>query len=129
MSFDVLEGIASEWVSLLPDDISKSGPASLLRMARSLLAHSWFDYEFMAVAYLLGLQAMEAAFRVLYPRDDKVPFRKLVRHARQQGILPAEVADLANTGVEPRNSFSHPETSKLSRSGWQHPYSRTAIVW
>ena len=66
MSFEVLAELSSEWADLLPSTVGRDGPAALLRMSRSLFAHSWFDYEFMVVACLLGFQAMEAAFRVLY---------------------------------------------------------------
>jgi hypothetical protein len=79
-------------------------------MSRSLFAHSWFDYEFMVVACLLGFQAMEAAFRVLYPDAPRVPFRALIERAAREGILPSNIADLANTGAELRNLFSHPAT-------------------
>jgi hypothetical protein len=82
----------------------------LLRTARSLFVHSWFDYEFMVVACLVGFQAMEAAFRVLYPDAERAPFRKLVCRAHQEGILPANIADLAESGAELRNLFSHPAT-------------------
>jgi hypothetical protein len=69
MSFDVLDGLATEWAELLPDAVGQDGPGALLRMARSLFAHAWFDYEFMVVACLIGFQAMEAAFRMLYPKQ------------------------------------------------------------
>lgn len=51
---------------------------------------------------------MEAAFRVLYPNEERVPFRALIRRTRDQGILPDNIADLADTAAELRNSFSHP---------------------
>jgi hypothetical protein len=86
------------------------GPGHLLRMARSQFAHSWFDYEFMVTACLTGFQALEAAFRVLYPEAEKMPFRRLIRRAHAEGILPGNIADLADAGAELRNSFSHPLT-------------------
>ena len=103
MTFEILAELAAEWDQLLSSDLGEAGPAASLRMARSLFAHSWFDYEFMVVACLIGFQAMEAAFRVLYPEADRVPFRRLVRRAHQEGILPANIADLAETAVELRN--------------------------
>src|SRR5207245_2538329 len=91
MSFEVLSELASEWAALVPDPVAGDGPGSLLRMSRSLFAHSWFDYEFMVVACLVGFQAMEAAFRALYPDADKAPFRRLVRRAHSEGILPSNI--------------------------------------
>lgn len=108
MSYDVLARAAAEWANLLPVSMLIDGPADLLRTARSMFVNSWFDYDFMTSACLTGFQAMEAAFRVLYPGADKVPFRALIRRARDQGVLPENIADLADTGAELRNTFSHP---------------------
>jgi hypothetical protein len=66
-----LRGLASEWADLLPDDMIIDGPAELLRLARSQFTLSWFDYELMVTASLTGFQALEAAFRVLYPERSK----------------------------------------------------------
>jgi hypothetical protein len=111
MSFEILGELADEWADIVPPMFGPDhGPIALLRMSRSLFVHSWFDYEFMAVACLVAFQAMEAAFRVLYPDAEKVPFRKLVARARDAKILPANIADIAITGVELRNLFSHPLT-------------------
>ncbi len=121
MSFDILQGLASEWADLLPDTVGNDGPAALLRMARSLFAHSWFDYEVMVVACLIGLQAMEAAFRVLYPDAERKPFKALIRRARTEGILPDNIAELAETGAELRNLFSHPATQSAFTVGMAAP--------
>jgi hypothetical protein len=112
MSFEILAELSSEWADLLPETMLVDGPGRLLRMARSQFALSWFDYELMVAASLTGFQALEAAFRVLYPYpdDEKKPFRQLVSRARTDGILPDNIAELALTGVELRNSFSHPLT-------------------
>ncbi len=64
----------------------------------------------MVTACLTGLQALEAAFRVLYPDTERTPLRKLIRRAQTEGILPASIAELADAGAELRNSFSHPRT-------------------
>ena len=112
VSFQVLRELADEWAQLIPPQFDEDhGPIALLRMARSLFAHAWFDYEFMVVACLIGLQAMEAAFHVLYPdANEKVPFRALVRRAREDGTLTPSLADIAEAGVDLRNVFSHPAT-------------------
>ena len=110
VSFEVLAGISSGWAGLLPGAMIVDGPRRLLRMARSQFAYSWFDCEFMTAACLTGFQALEAAFRALYPDAGQVPFRKLIRRAEAEGVLPASIAALADTGAELRNSFSHPLT-------------------
>jgi hypothetical protein len=121
MSFEILAGHASEWADLLSDVMIVDGPAALLRMARSQFAHSWFDYEFMVTACLTGFQALEAAFRVLYPEAERTPFRALIRKARQEGVLPDSIADLADAGAELRNSFSHPLTQTVLTLGMAVP--------
>jgi len=121
MSFEILAGLASEWTDLLPSAMIVDGPAALLRMARSLFTHSWFDYEFMVIACLTGFQAMEAAFRVLYPDADRTPFRALIHRARHESILPDNIADLADAGAELRNSFSHPLTQAALTLGMAVP--------
>lgn len=108
MSFEILAGLSAEWADLLPETMIVDGPGHLLRMARSQFAHSWFDYEFMVTACLTGFQALEAAFRVLYPEAERTPFRKLIRRAQTEGVLPASIAELADAGAKLRNSFSHP---------------------
>ncbi len=111
MSFASLADAASELEELLPEGLPGSGALALLRTARSLFVHSWFDYEFMWVACGVGFQAVEAAFRNLYPDAYKVPFRALVARARKDGTLPANIADLADAGVDLRNLHSHPATA------------------
>jgi len=120
MTFEILAGLASEWADLLPATMIIDGPAELLRMARSQFALSWFDYELMVTASLTGFQALEAAFRVLYPEDER-PFRALIRKARQEGVLPDNIADLADAGAELRNSFSHPLTQTALTLGLAAP--------
>jgi hypothetical protein len=109
MSYEILAGLARGWARLLPESILIDGPADLLRQARSLFVQAWFDYEFMVNACLTGFQAMEAAFRVLYPdAPERVPLRTLIRRARNEGILPQAITDLADSGAELRNALSHP---------------------
>ena len=110
ITFDDLANLASEWPELITNVDLVSGPGALLRTARSLFTHSWFDYEFMSVACLVGFQAMEAAFRELYPDAGRRPFRHLVRRALDEGILSPTIADLAETAVELRNLSAHPRT-------------------
>ncbi len=118
MSFARLADLAAEWEGIIPPQPAEiDGPAQLLRMARSLFAHSWFDYDFMTVACLLGFQAMEAAFRALYPEPEGRPLLKLVNQAERDAILPHNIAELARSGVELRNLYSHPRTQSVLSVG------------
>jgi hypothetical protein len=111
MSFARLSDLAAEWEEIVPPQPPElDGPTHLLRMARSLFAHSWFDYEFMTVACLLGLQAVEAAFRALYPEPEGGPLLRLVNQAEREDVLPRNIAELARTGCELRNLYAHPRT-------------------
>lgn len=118
MSFEILEGLTDEWAAWLPDELAPCGALDLLRTSRRLFAHAWFDYDFMAVACLVGLQAFEAALRARYPEAGTgVPLRRLVDRAEVDGGLPAEVIDHATAGVELRNMFSHPMQSNAFTVG------------
>jgi hypothetical protein len=111
VTFEALAEIASSWDSLVSVPPSEfDGPTRLLKMARSLFVHSWFDYEFMVVACLLALQAVEASLRIMYPGPAGRPFKKLVSQAERENVLPSNIADLARTGAELRNLYSHPAT-------------------
>jgi len=122
MSFARLAELAEEWDGIVPPQpAGLDGPTHLLRMARSLFAHSWFDYEFMTVACLLGFQAMEAAFRAMYPEPDGRPLWKLVNQAERDAILLPNIAEVARTGVELRNLYSHPRTQSVLTVGMAAP--------
>lgn len=66
---------------------------------------------------------MEAAFRVLYPDSSRKPFRALIRRARNEGVLPTNIAELAEAGAELRNLSSHPRNS-----GSIHPWDGRAYA-
>ena len=79
MSFEVLEGLAAEWVELAADVDPKSGPGALLRMSRSLFTHAWFDYEFMTVEGSPWIDEIASANDVLEIRRD-LSWRSRLRH-------------------------------------------------
>jgi len=111
MTFEALAEIASRWDSLVDVPLPEfDGPTRLLKMARSLFVHSWFDYEFMVVACLVALQAVEASLRIKYPTPARRPFGKLVNQAERDNVLPSTIADLARAGADLRNLYSHPAT-------------------
>jgi hypothetical protein len=110
ITFADLEDLASGWSQCLPASmVPGAGALALLRTARSLFIHSWFDYEFMVVASLVSFQAVEAAFRELYGDRPGTKFRTLVDRAERDGILPHDIAELVASGAQLRNLLSHPE--------------------
>lgn len=84
------------------------GPFQLLRTARSLFMHSWYDFDFLMVAALVANQAVEAAFRVLYTEPPQARFQALIERAKSEGHLSGEQALLADDFREMRNLLSHP---------------------
>jgi hypothetical protein len=122
MSFEILEGLSAEWRQLLTEPVPE-GIARLLTTARSLFAHSWFNYEFMAIAATVALQAVEATFRqVVFPEvSEGRPFRGLVTQGAKEGWLAADLADRLFAGVSLRNSLSHPETQAAFTLGMAAP--------
>jgi hypothetical protein len=58
---------------------------------------------------------------VLYPEAQRTPFRALIRKARQDSVMPGNIADLADAGAELRNSFSHPLTQATLTLGMAVP--------
>jgi hypothetical protein len=122
MSFEILEGLSTEWGQLLTEPVPE-GIARLLTTTRSLFAHSWFNYEFMAIAATVALQAVEATFRqVVFPEAaEGRPFRGLVAQGAKEGWLAADLADRLFAGVSLRNSLSHPATQAAFTLGMAAP--------
>jgi hypothetical protein len=111
MSFEFLHSTADTWARLVPTvDEPFDGPLCLLRMSRSLFAHAWFDYEFMVVASTVAFQALEAALRLIYPGEEKVPARALLKRLKLADSLPKNILALVDSGFELRNLLSHPAT-------------------
>ena len=121
MSFEVLEEVTERCAALVPAELEGWGSLNLLKMARSLFLHAWFDYEFMVLSCLVGLQAVEAGLREIYPDAEKVPFRRLVRRARDDGYLPPNIADLAHAAAQLRNRLSHPRDQAAFTIGMAAP--------
>jgi hypothetical protein len=109
MSFEILTGLSDEWGGLVGDAVP-IGIRELLATSRSLFAHAWFNYEFMAIACLVSLQAIEAALRqVVFPQASKrTGFKALVDQAVSDGTLGTDDAERIRAGVKLRNSLSHP---------------------
>jgi hypothetical protein len=112
---DYLDRYAEYWVGLLPEHrriidlrFTDLGPLRLLRTARSLFFHSWYDLDFLPVAVLVAYQAVEAAFRLLYPEPAKADFYALIKRAKADGRLSGLHAFLVDDLRDMRNLLSHP---------------------
>lgn len=122
MSLKELERSAEVWSALVPESLSGKDPVSLLRMSRSLFIHSWFDYDFMVIACLVSLQALEAGFRERY---DKIPKKKpleyFIKHAAKMGDLDLQDVETLDAGREIRNGLAHPKMQSSITLGMATP--------
>jgi hypothetical protein len=84
------------------------GPWGLLRTARNLYLHSWFVADFGQVAVLVAYQAVESAFRYLYPHRERDKFEALIKRAAADGHLRGDHVAWVNDLREMRNLLSHP---------------------
>ena len=122
MSPKELERSAEVWSALVPEYLSDKGSVSLLRMSRSLLIHSWFNYDFLVVACLVSLQALEAGFRERY---DKIPENKplnyFIKHAANVGELDPRDIETLDAGRTIRNDLAHPKMQSSITLGMATP--------
>lgn len=121
-----LENLTSEWADIVAA-IPPFGGTELLEQARSLFVQAWFDNELMVPACLRGLQAVEAAFRLIAYRHagSHVPFRALVERACRDGLFQGKEAEALRAGVELRNSLSHPTGRSAFTLGIAEPIMRS----
>ena len=139
-SFDALEALAHRSAGLV-DPVVPRGIAELLATSRALLSHSWYCYEFMAIACLVGFEAVEATLRqTVYPfvKPD-TQFEALVEQAVKERHLTPDVGERLKAGprlreglaqrggqaaytfaiAEPIVEFCHTVVSRLAASGPQ----------
>lgn len=106
---DSLIEIASGW------PVHASTPkaiADMLRVSRELFVHGYFVYDFLMVAAVQSLFAVEAALRDVLeepPRRRGPTFHPLVERAAALGYLTTEAAEVAKAGAELRNRWVHVE--------------------
>lgn len=125
VSIEVLQQRADQLANLVRG--VDGGPSELLATARKLLVQSWFEYDLLVQGCLVSLQAVEAAVRRHYPDKDKVPFKKLVNRAEEDGLLTPQGAEvLREAGVRLRNDLSHPADQKRYTLGMVLPMLRTS---
>ena len=91
----------------MPEDVVKS-----FSVIKSLLAHSYFEYEFIDVAYSKALQTFEMAMSLrlkdFRPNTEKLMFDKLVRDLHKLNLFETNLEVLLRLKWM-RNHFSHPK--------------------
>jgi len=121
-TFKHLEDIANAWSQLLPQSLEQSGAFSLLRTSRNLFKYSWFDYDFMVIACLVSIQALEIAFYEANPQISKRKFfSNAIKSAVASGDLDPKDAEIIEVGRQLRNSLSHPQTQSSFSIGMASP--------
>ena len=121
-TFKHLEDISNAWSQLVPSKLEQSGALSLLRTSRNLFKYSWFDYDFMVIACLVSIQALEVAF---YDANQQISKKKFfanaIKSAVTSGDIDQEDADIMEAGRLLRNSLSHPKTQSSFSIGMASP--------
>jgi hypothetical protein len=124
IEFADLQNLADEWRTspFVPD-----GVASLLSTSRALFTHSWFVYEFMAVAVAWSLMAVEAALRsALAPVSNGTSLKNLILRAEREGLVTPAWTERLHAARQLRNRFAHPETQPAFTVGMAAPLLETA---
>lgn len=111
-----LEELAASWPTSggTPKEI-----AELLRISRRLFGHSFFVYEFLAVAALWSFLALEAALSTCL--QEHASFAKLIDRACKQGQIGPDVRERLHAARELRNGFAHPSTQVVWTLGMTAP--------
>ncbi|WP_244930359.1 hypothetical protein [Nocardioides sp. W7] len=99
------------------------GVAGLLQTSRSLFVQSYFVYEFLTLAVLVSLQAVETALNVRLDAP-RLSFEKLIVRAGREGLLNEEAKDGLHAGRGLRNHFSHPSEQTAWSYGMTAPIVR-----
>lgn len=119
LEFADLSRLADEWRT---SPAVPGGVASLLETSRALFTHSWFVYEFMAVAVAWSLMAVEAALReALAPVPDRMNLKDLIERAEREGRIPRAWAGRLDACRQLRNGFAHPQTQTVFTVGMAAP--------
>jgi hypothetical protein len=108
-SFDALDERARRAAALV-DPLVPSGIAELLATSRALLSHSWFRYDFMAIACLVAFQAVESTLRqTVYPfaRPDTA-YEALVDQAVRDWHISRDVGDRLKAAARLREGLAQP---------------------
>ena len=101
-----LDRLVRDWASLVPNAPPLTGLFACYEQPRSLFTHSLYDVDFLAVAVLMAYQAVEAAFRVLYPDPEKATFSKLIDRAQADGHFSGDRAEWMKSLRDMRNELT-----------------------
>ncbi|MGO4258148.1 hypothetical protein [Marmoricola sp. RAF53] len=96
-----------------------AGVEGLLKTSRDLFVCSYFAYEFLTVAVLVSLQAVEAALRSSLGSDQRLA--TLSKRARAEGLVTQEQFEVLEAGRQLRNEFSHPAEPTVWTFGMAGP--------
>lgn len=109
-----LEEAASRWTvsATVPTEIAR-----MLEVSRSLFVHSYFVYEFLVVAVVWSLLAVEAALRDRFGGPRSRALKSLIDDAHACGVFSADEADRLHAARELRDRYVHAETQGLFTVG------------
>lgn len=104
MSYEALKEVTETWVrtAATPEHIS-----SMLQTTRDLFVHSYYEYEFLVVATVWSMLAVEEALRSRLGVSSSVPLQELMRRAVNKGFLEHEWAERFKAMRYLRNSLAH----------------------
>lgn len=93
-------------------DAVPPGVADVLRVARTLLIDSYYEYDYSLVAVAWGFLVLEACLHGCVPlggehREDRRPFGTLVRQAETDGLITRQEATTLLQVVKFRNDIFH----------------------
>lgn len=107
MTVEVLRARTEKW-SCSPK--TPENVAAQLTRSRQLFVDGYYTYENFTDAATRSLQAVEAALRVRFDANGKVPFAKLIDRAKEEGLVDDYVHDILHSGRKLRNREIHATT-------------------
>lgn len=96
--------VADDWVITAA---TPEGPATLLKASRDMFALGYYSYELVACSNAWSLFGVEAALKLRLEAPQKTPFGRLIKDAKETGLVGEHMADILDTGRELRNRFVH----------------------
>lgn len=104
MTYRRARSVADNWIITAA---TPEGPATLLKAARDMFALGYYSYELVACSNAWSLFGVEAALKLRLQASEKTPFGKLIKDAKESGLVSEQLAELLDTGREIRNRFVH----------------------
>ncbi len=104
MTYRRTRSVADDWVITAA---TPEGPATLLKASRDMFALGFYSYELVACSNAWSLFAVEAALKLRLEAPQKTPFGRLIKDAKDAGLIGEHLADILDTGRDLRNRFVH----------------------